>query len=84
MKFNAPHYTPNGTYGACDRCGFIRRLNTEMKVEWTGLKVCMECFDPSPPELNAPNVWPEGVAVPDSRPEPPDVFVSTDITPDDL
>lgn len=83
MRFNPPHYVSRGTYAICDRCGFKRRLSA-LQTEWTGLKVCGPCWDPRPPETVAPYVYPEGVAVPDSRPEQPDTFVTTDITPDDL
>lgn len=68
-------YIPGGTNAICDRCGFQYRL-FELSKEWTSLMVCSECWDPPPPQLRAPRVWPEGVPVPNARPEPPDVFVA--------
>jgi hypothetical protein len=29
----------------CDRCGFAL-LNTDLRMEWTGLRVCKTCLDP--------------------------------------
>lgn len=84
MQSQGDTYLPGGTYGICDRCGFKRRL-TALAKEWTGLMVCTEtCFDPRPPELTPPNIGPEGVPVPDSRPEPPDRFIDTPVLPGDL
>ena len=38
------------SYGVCDRCGFrVRYLN--LRMEWTGFKVCPECFEPKHPQL---------------------------------
>jgi|TARA_R110002020_G_scaffold91204_1_gene221727 hypothetical protein len=35
----------------CDRCGFdVPYL--ELKKEWTGFKVCSECFEPKAPQLD--------------------------------
>tara|TARA_R110000744_G_scaffold31183_1_gene73492 strand:+ start:1047 stop:1409 length:363 start_codon:yes stop_codon:yes gene_type:complete len=36
--------------GICDRCGWQCRY-LEMKKEWTGLKVCEECYEPKHPQL---------------------------------
>lgn len=33
----------------CDRCGFDYK-NTELKQEWTGLRVCRECYEPRHPQ----------------------------------
>jgi hypothetical protein len=55
--------------GECQRCGFVRRLS-ELKTEWTGLKVCADvCWDPKPAELKAPPIKPEGVPVPGAAPQ---------------
>lgn len=56
-------------WGVCQRCGFKRRVN-QLSKEWTGLRVCAECFDPRPAEMRAPYVKPEGVVVPNASPEP--------------
>ena len=34
----------------CDRCGF-KFKNNELMLEWTGLRVCKDCWDPYPPQL---------------------------------
>ena len=34
----------------CDRCGFNYPY-LELKKEWTGFKVCSECFEIKPPQL---------------------------------
>ena len=33
----------------CDRCGG-KFKNTQLRREWTGLRVCKECYDPYPPQ----------------------------------
>lgn len=39
--------------------------------------VCRDtCLDPVPPQMSAPNIYPEGLPVPDARPRPTDTFVS--------
>lgn len=64
------HYIAGRPYAICDRCDRKKRLD-ELKVEWTGLKVCERCLDPRPVHLSAPYVNPaEGAAIPDSRPVP--------------
>ena len=42
--------------GMCDRCGDKHYLN-DLKLEWTGLKVCSECFDLKDP-LEFPTNFP--------------------------
>lgn len=51
----------------------VRRVAT-LKKEWTGQRVCKECFDPKPAELKAPRIRPEGVPVPNAAPETEEVF----------
>jgi len=34
----------------CDRCGF-RFPYLSLKKEWTGFRVCSECFEPKSPQL---------------------------------
>ncbi len=77
-------YVSGGAWATCDRCASKVRHNTLAK-EWTGLMVCKTtCFDPRPPELDAPQLGPEGLPVPNPRPDPPLVFITTPVTPDDL
>lgn len=34
----------------CDRCGFVFPY-ADLRREWTGLRVCADCFDPKHPSL---------------------------------
>jgi ribosome-binding protein aMBF1 (putative translation factor) len=60
--------------GICDRCGFEYPLVT-LRKEWTGLKVCRECYD-----IRHPQEFVRGKAdkqaVADPRPDPEPVFVT--------
>lgn len=78
-------YIPGGAWAICDRCGFKVRLAT-LATEWTMLRVCPPCFDPTPPELTPPDIGAEGVPLPGARPEPPDQFIDpmNPVTVDDL
>jgi hypothetical protein len=51
----------------CDRCS-QRRRRAVMCVEWTNLRVCPPCLDPRPPQMQPPNVYPEGIPFLDARP----------------
>jgi hypothetical protein len=62
-----------GAWGECPRCGFRRRLRTFRK-EWTGERVCKDCFDPKPAELTTPKIRPEGVPLPNAAPETDPVY----------
>lgn len=62
-----------GPWGECSRCGFKRRVS-EIKREWSGARVCPECFDPKPAELKPPRVRPEGVPVHNAAPETEEVY----------
>lgn len=62
-----------GTRNVCMRCGFKKKV-AALRKEWTGLRVCNDCWDPKPAELKAPRVKPEGLPRPGSNPEPPPVF----------
>lgn len=67
----------------CDRCGFKYRLS-ELRKEWTGLKVCSPCWDPRHPQDFVRGV-PDHQAVPGARPRPTDVFIGVnDVQPEDL
>ena len=78
-------YLPGGAYSSCERCGEQKR-RWEVRKEWTGLVVCIEgCLDPRPVHLDPPNVYPEGLPLPDLRPEPEPVFVETnEVQPEDI
>lgn len=67
----------------CDRCGFTHNLSA-LRKEWTGLKVCRECWDPRHPQEFVHGVA-DRQSVSDPRPEPDDVFLSPgDVTAEDL
>ena len=76
-------YRPGGTWASCDRCAFNWRLS-DLKREWTGFQVCEECWDPAPAELSPPNVYPEGLPVPNASPDPGDVLGPNTTTAADL
>lgn len=80
----APNYVGGAPWGVCDRCAGKYRLYgapNSLRLEWTGLKVCQRCWDPRPPDMTPPNVWPEGVGIPGAKPEPPNVFVQVNWPP---
>tara|TARA_R110000787_G_scaffold218067_1_gene326779 strand:- start:2781 stop:3143 length:363 start_codon:yes stop_codon:yes gene_type:complete len=54
----------------CDRCGFVYRYPT-MKMEWNGLKVCTECYEPKSPQLNPVNVPADPESIRQPRPTEP-------------
>jgi hypothetical protein len=62
-----------GPKAVCDRCGFQYPL-VKLRKEWTGLMVCEADYDPKPSDLRPPAVRPEGLPVPNARPEPEPVF----------
>tara|TARA_R110002020_G_C16269253_1_gene770989 strand:- start:707 stop:1075 length:369 start_codon:yes stop_codon:yes gene_type:complete len=57
-------------YGICDRCGFRVRF-LQMRMEWTGFKVCRECFEPKHPQLEPPRHPTDPEALRQARPEIP-------------
>jgi len=84
LPLTAPQgYRPGGVWGLCDRCAFKRRL-ASLRKEWTGLMVCEECYDPKPADLSPPRLTPEGLPVPNARPDPGDVLGDNTTTRDDL
>jgi hypothetical protein len=65
-----------GPWAICDRCGFKVRLR-KLRKEWDGYMVCDPCFDPKPADLaKPPHLKPEGVPLPNARPEPPEEYVT--------
>lgn len=56
-----------GPKAICDRCALTVR-HFDCKVEWTGLFVCQDCFDPRPVWLDSPYVSPtEAMPLPNAR-----------------
>jgi hypothetical protein len=52
----------------CDQCGQRFKLNT-LKKEWTGFKVCDECYEPKHPQLEPKRNINEPQALFQPRPE---------------
>ena len=56
----------------CDRCGQQYKY-LELKKEWTGFKVCPECYEPKHPQLLPKRVGSEPQALSQPRPQGPTV-----------
>lgn len=54
--------------GECSRCGWIWKLN-QLRYEWSGLKVCPDCWDPFPHQDFPRQLTAESEALVDPRPE---------------
>ena len=52
----------------CDRCGQQYYLK-ELKKEWTGMKVCQECYEPKHPQLLPKRTINEPIALFEPRPD---------------
>lgn len=83
IKAVAASYQAGNPWGICQRCGFKFRLS-ELRTEWSGLKVCDADFDPLPDTMRPPHSGPEGLSRLDASPEPPDTFIATQVRPEDL
>lgn len=59
----------------CDVCGFLRK-SSELRLRWDGLRVCQEDWEPRHPQDFVRGV-PDSQSIPWSRPEAPDVFVTS-------
>lgn len=68
-------YSPGDFWRICQRCGFKCRQSNTAK-EWTGLIVCMACFEPRHPQ-DFVRGRKDIQTVPDPRPEPVDAFLGT-------
>mgnify|MGYP003651311880 FL=1 len=51
----------------CDRCGFQYKY-TSLKKEWTGFRVCNECFEVKNPQLEPVNHVADAQALQNPRP----------------
>ena len=60
-------YRAGNAWFICDRCS-QRFRRAQLLTEWTGLKVDAKCLDPRPPQMQPPNVYPEGMPFWDARP----------------
>lgn len=68
------NYFVDGDWNAvCMRCG-LKHKASQIKLEWTGLRVCGECYETRHPQtlIRVPD---EEVAAPWSSPEPTDTFI---------
>lgn len=63
-------------HAVCDRCGFTF-YNTQLKDEWTGLKVCESCWESRHPQDFA-RIPRTEQPLPWTRPEPADVEIDVD------
>ena len=54
----------------CDRCGFVYPY-LQMKMEWTGFKVCRQCYEPKAPQLDPVRVPVDPEALRQPRPTEP-------------
>jgi len=61
-------YISGGAKACCDRCGFEFPLR-QLRKAWDGLMVCTKDYDPKPPQYSPPHVKPEGVPLPNARPD---------------
>jgi hypothetical protein len=67
------YYVPGEWNVVCMRCGFEHKAS-ELREEWTGMRVCNKCYEPRHPQtlLRVPK---EQISVPWSSPEPADTFI---------
>ena len=54
--------------GICDQCGQQFLLST-LKKEWTGFKVCYECYEPRHPQLETKRTVTDPQALFEPRPD---------------
>ncbi len=73
-------YFMGKSLGSCQRCGQTKFTN-QLRLEWSGLRVCSPCWDPRPPQLSPPNIYPEGLPVPDASPFPGVSFIDPVLDP---
>ena len=62
----------------CDRCGF-QYPYLDLKKEWTGFRVCVECYEPKHPQLEPKRDVGDRIALREPRPariEPMQVYVA--------
>lgn len=70
----------------CDRCGFKKKAR-QLRLEWTGLRVCGKCWEPRHPQEFLKGKK-DDQAPPWVRPEPSEIDVSVgsgnEVGPEDL
>ena len=77
-------YYSKGEWNAlCQRCGF-KFKSGDLSREWTGLRVCGDCWEPRHPQDHTRGVR-DRQSPPWTSPEPVDVFLDPgDVTEDDF
>lgn len=68
-------YEPGRWNVICDRCGF-KMKNTQLRLEWTGLRVCRKCWEPKHPQESVQGRV-DKQTPPWTRPESADSFTVT-------
>lgn len=58
----------------CDRCGF-RYPYLSLQKEWTGMKVCSDCYEDKHPQLDPKHQPADAQALYDPRPEGPEEMI---------
>jgi hypothetical protein len=78
----SPSYHKGDWKAICDSCGRIFK-NSQLRKRWDGLMVCQSDWEPRQPQ-DFVRAHADTQAVPWSRPEASDVFISTPILPGNL
>ncbi len=81
MRIQPTGYVPGTWLAVCQICGFTHR-NTELKLQWDGLRVCDECFSVRHPQ-DMLQGREDRQAPPWTSPEPTPIDVGV-VTPDAL
>lgn len=68
------YYVPGAWNAICMRCG-LEKKSFMLRQEWTGLRVCKDCFEHRHPQdlIRVPK---DESSIPWSSPEPTDIFIS--------
>lgn len=71
-----PNFIAGDFWVVCDRCGLDYR-RSQTKLEWTGLLVCNDCWEPRHPQDFVRAIKDTVAPETDSRPVPTPVYVDT-------
>lgn len=82
MTGEGSDYVAGDPYGQCRRCGLVYRLS-EFRTNWDGQRLCEDCVDPRPADIDPPHIVPEGQPRPDAQPRMP-VVEQGPVEPEDL
>ena len=82
MNVRRPRYIPGDYLMVCDRCGFTIR-SSEARKTWDGLMVCAADYESRHPQ-DFVRGQEDKQSVPEPRPRPEDVFITTPVTSEDL